>query len=142
MLIVFAGYPREMEDMLSSNPGLMGRFPYRYLFPDYNAKELMQIARKLFDRDEYILTDEAVVVLEEVIEKTLRERPKNFSNARWIDHFVKNGVIPAFADRIFATGSDDFQHIESCDIRTAYEKLTPKPIELFPRHKVVAGFAA
>ena len=142
MLIVFAGYPREMEDMLSSNPGLMGRFPYRYLFPDYNAKELMQIARKLFDRDEYILTDEAVVVLEEVIEKTLRERPKNFSNARWIDHLVKNGVIPAFADRVFATGSDDFQHIEPSDIRTAYEKLTPKPIELLPRHKVVAGFSS
>ena len=141
MLIVFAGYPREMEYMLSSNPGLSGRFPYHFLFPDYNAKELMQIALKLFERDEYILTNEAAIVLEEIIEKTLMEHPKNFSNARWIEQIVKNGVIPALADRVFANGSDDFQHIEASDIRTAYEKLTPKPVEQKPLHKVVAGFS-
>lgn len=142
MLIIFAGYPREMEEMLNSNPGLSGRFPYRYLFPDYNAKELMQIARKLFDRDEYILTDEAAIVLEDVIEKTLKEHPKNFSNARWIEQMVKNGIIPAFADRVFASGSDDFQHIEASDILIAYEKLTPKPVEVLPHHKVISGFSA
>lgn len=139
MLIVLAGYPREMEDMLSSNPGLSGRFPYRYLFQDYDAKELMQIARKLFDRDEYILTDEAAFALEDIIEKTLNLHPKNFSNARWIEQIVKNGVIPALADRVFSTGSNDLQRIEASDIRTAYEKLTPKLVEQ-PHHKVVAGF--
>lgn len=142
MLIIFAGYPREMEAMLNSNPGLSGRFPYRYLFPDYNAKELMQIALKLFERDEYILTDEAAFVLKDVIEKTLNMHPKNFSNARWIEQIVKNGVIPALADRVFASGSDDFQHIEASDIRAAYEKLAPKPIDTMPYHKVISGFSA
>ena len=128
--------------MLNSNPGLSGRFPYRYLFPDYNAKELMQIALKIFERDEYILTDEAAFVLEDVIGKTLNMHPKNFSNARWIEQIVKNGVIPALADRVFASGSDDFQHIEASDIRAAYEKLAPKPIDTMPYHKVISGFSA
>lgn len=144
MLIVFAGYPKEMEALLSTNPGLSGRFPYRYLFPDYNAEQLMEIARRLLTRDDYILTDEAEAVFLEVIKDTLQKHPKNFSNARWITHMVKNGIIPSLADRVFSTGSEDFQTIEAADIRTAYEKLTPKTVEQEqkPGHKKVAGFCA
>lgn len=144
MLIVFAGYPMEMDMLLSSNPGLAGRFPYKYLFPDYNQEQLMEIARRLLDRDDYILTEEAETALLEIIKETLQKKPKNFSNARWISQFVKNGIIPALADRVFATGSEDFQHIEVSDVRAAYEKLTPKPVEQEqkPSHKKVAGFCA
>ena len=144
MLIVFAGYPMEMDTLLSSNPGLAGRFPYKYLFPDYTQEQLMEIARRLLDRDDYILTEEAETALLEIIKETLQKKPKNFSNARWISQFVKNGIIPALADRIFTAGSDDYQHIEVSDVRIAYEKLNPKPVEQEqkPSHKKVAGFCA
>lgn len=142
MLIVFAGYPAEMEALLSTNPGLSGRFPYRYLFPDYNAEQLMEIARRLLTHDDYILTAEAEVAFQEVIKETLQKPPKNFSNARWITQMVKNGIIPALADRVFSMGSDDLQHIEAADVRVAYEKLNPKTVEQEQKsgHKKVAGF--
>ena len=118
----------------------MGRFPYKYRFSDYDAEQLMEIATRLLERDAYILTDEAAAVLKDSIDQAYKSRTANFSNARWVEQFVNNGIIPAMADRLAATPSDDYQHIEASDIRKAYEKYNPKAVELKPRRKV--GFSA
>ena len=141
MLIVLAGYPKEMDAMLNMNPGLSGRFPYRYHFEDYSADQLMEIAKHLVDDEDYILTEEAVSEMQKSISETLLQKSPNFGNARWIDQFVHNGVIPAMADRIFSTGCHDFQSIEACDIRKAFEKFKPKVTGQKSHHKV-AGFRA
>ena len=142
MLIVFAGYENEMQTMLSTNVGLAGRFPYRYHFDDYSAEQLMEIARRLFERDDYLLTPEAAQELQKAITLAISQKPANFGNARWVEQFVRNGIIPAMADRIYATGSDDLQHIEAIDIRKAFEYFKPKTIELKPARHRVAGFSA
>ena len=139
MLIVFAGYTKEMDAMLNTNPGLAGRFPYRYHFADYSAEQLMEIALRMFEREEYTLTNDAVTEMQKCISDTIREKTGNFGNARWIEQFVRNGIIPAMADRIFSTGSNNFQCIEASDIRKAFEKFNPKVTELKPHHRVV-GF--
>lgn len=141
ILIVFAGYTKEMDAMLSTNPGLAGRFPYRYHFADYNADELMAIACRILERDEYILTDEAGSKLHDGIVNALSQKSSNFSNARWVKQLVNNGIIPAMANRIYSTGCHDLQHIEVSDVSKALEKFNPKTIELKPRH-IVAGFSA
>ena len=142
MLVVFAGYTKEMDALLSTNPGLSSRFAYRYLFKDYTCEQLMLIARRLFERDEYILTDEAEAELKDDISQTLQQKQANFGNARWIEQFVKNGIIPAMADRVFSTGSDDFQTIEASDVAEAFEKFSPKASEPKPSHRRVVGFGA
>lgn len=142
MLIVFAGYEKEMDVMLSTNPGLAGRFPYRYLFNDYSIEQLMMIARRLFEREDYILSDEAEKELEKSISQTLQQKIPNFGNARWVEQFVKNGIIPAMADRVFSTGCDDFQRIEVSDIVKAFEKFGPMAIALKSNHRKVVGFGA
>ena len=142
MLIVFAGYENEMQAMLSTNVGLAGRFPYRYHFDDYSAEQLMEIACRLFERDDYLLTSEAAQELQQTITQAIAQKPANFGNARWVEQLVRNGIIPAMADRIFSSGSNDFQHIEVADIVKAYKKFNPKVIELKPSRHIVAGFSA
>ena len=88
MVIILAGYEKEMDAMLNSNPGLSGRFTYKYRFNDYNAEQLMEIACNLFNRDQYVLTDEAKDMLTETISETVSQRTKNFGNARWVEQFV------------------------------------------------------
>ena len=141
MLIVFAGYKMQMDAMFSANPGLSGRFPYRYHFEDYTKEQLLEIACRLLSNEEYILTDEAAAVLEDAISQTFCQHLSNFSNARWIDQFVHHGIIPAMADRVFSLGSNDFQHIEASDVLKAFEKFNPKVIALESRHHI-AGFGA
>lgn len=142
MLVVFAGYPKEMDALLSTNPGLSSRFAYRYLFKDYTCEQLMLIAIRLFERDEYILTDEAEVELKGCISQVLQQKQANFGNARWVEQFVKNGIIPAMADRVFSTGCDDFQTIEAVDVVKAFEKFCPKALETKSVHRRVVGFNA
>ena len=38
-----AGYPDEMAQLVSSNPGLASRFPKTIVFPDYSTAELVTI---------------------------------------------------------------------------------------------------
>lgn len=142
MLIVLAGYAKEMDAMLNTNPGLAGRFPYRYQFSDYNAEQLVAIARHLLQADDYVLTPEADATLQEVIADALSQTIPNFSNARWVEQLVRNGIIPAMANRIFATACDDLQRIEASDVREGYQRLRPQTItQKSARHRV-AGFRA
>lgn len=140
MMVIFAGYEKEMDAMLNTNPGLTGRFPYKYRFSDYSPEQLMEIALRLLQCDAYLLTEDAAAVLKDSIAQTYKSRTSNFGNARWVEQFVRNGIIPAMADRLAATVSDDYQHIEASDVRRAYEKFNPKATELKPRQKV--GFSA
>ena len=136
MIIIFAGYEKEMDAMLNSNPGLMGRFPYKYRFSDYDADQLMEIALHLFEKDDYILSEEAQDVLHLKICDTLSQRTKNFGNARWVEQFIRNGIIPAMANRVTLDAIKDYLHILSSDIEDGYKKFNPRMIELKPRHQV------
>ena len=140
MVIIFAGYEKEMDAMLNSNSGLMGRFPYKYRFSDYDADQLMEIALHLFRKDDYILSDEAQVILHQRICDTLSQRTKNFGNARWVEQFIRNGIIPAMANRVTLDGTKDYQHIMPSDIEEGYMKFNPRMIELKPRRQV--GFSS
>lgn len=142
MLIVFAGYPEEMEHLLSTNPGLASRFPYHFRFADYDQEQLMEIAHRLLEHDDYILTADAEMAFKEIIKEKLQNRAKDFGNARWITTMIRNGIVPALAGRVFSAGTDDFQHIYASDVRIANEKLNPKPSEQEkkPSHKRIAGF--
>ena len=108
----------------------------------------MEIACKLFERDEYTLTEEARKELQNVIAQALAMKMPNFGNARWVEQLVNNGIIPAMADRLFSRGSNpsagdiDLQRIEASDITKAFEKFKPKSIESKPAHKRVTGFGA
>ena len=42
-IVIFAGYPDEMEELFTLNPGLRSRVPFTVRFPDYTADEMAQI---------------------------------------------------------------------------------------------------
>ena len=136
MVIIFAGYEKEMDAMLTSNPGLIGRFPYKYRFSDYDTDQLMEIALHLFAKDDYIISDDAKDILRQRINDTLSQRTKNFGNARWVEQFIRNGIIPAIANRVTQDSVKDYQHILASDVEEGYKKFNPRMIELKPRRQV------
>ena len=52
-VVILAGYPDQMSDLLKNNPGLKSRFPTTIHFRNYNSKEMKQIAEKMIKDDGY-----------------------------------------------------------------------------------------
>ena len=146
MIIIMAGYEKEMNQMLEMNPGMKGRFPYKFNFEDYNADELYQIASNLLTRSEYVLTEEASVFLKQTIQETLDHKDAYFHNARWIEQYILDGVISAMSDRVMSMSlkienRELFQTIEKRDVQEAYQKMKPQPVTVTaPRKRI--GFVA
>ncbi|WP_328319373.1 right-handed parallel beta-helix repeat-containing protein [Streptomyces sp. NBC_00388] len=79
--VVVAGYEREMDRFLGSNPGLGSRFSRRVTFGAYSADHLVEIVRRQCDRDGYDCAPETVVRLRRHFEEVPRD--EHFGNARF-----------------------------------------------------------
>ena len=91
--MILAGYPEEMRLFLDSNPGLRSRFPMSNLLtlPDYTNEELILIGERFAAQNDYILTDEGKIALEDRIEK---ERVDDtFGNARTVRNIILDAIF-------------------------------------------------
>ena len=59
MVVIMAGYPREMQQLMEMNPGLAGRIPYELVFPNYSREDLFRIFLRMAEGDRFTLTPEA-----------------------------------------------------------------------------------
>ena len=57
LVVILAGYTKEMETFLTANSGLASRFPNKIEFPDYTAVELLQITQVLAKNKGYTLAE-------------------------------------------------------------------------------------
>ncbi|MFD0853216.1 AAA family ATPase, partial [Actinomadura adrarensis] len=55
LVVIVAGYQREMAEFLAANPGLDSRFPKQLHFPDYTDDELVTIFERLAEADGFRL---------------------------------------------------------------------------------------
>ena len=65
LMVIVAGYKKEMESFLDKNPGLRSRFKTIINFDDYSGDELFLILETILHDNDYLLTKEA----EEAIRK-------------------------------------------------------------------------
>jgi SpoVK/Ycf46/Vps4 family AAA+-type ATPase len=80
--VIAAGYPKPMEEFLTTNPGLASRFTVRVEFPDYSGTELVEILREMAVREEYRITMEAEKKALAWFEAERRMNPGGFGNGR------------------------------------------------------------
>ena len=146
MIVILAGYEKEMNQMLEMNPGMKGRFPYKFCFEDYNAEELFKIASMILERAEYRLTPEAEIRLMDSIQETVNHKDAFFHNARWVEQYILDGVVSAMSDRLMESplnweSRELMQTIEVEDIEKAYQKMKPLPSVVLKQRKRI-GFVA
>ena len=146
LIVILAGYETEMNQMLESNPGLKGRFPYHFKFEDYDAEELMQIASGLLKDSEYILIPEAEIRLKETIKEAVSHKDAYFHNARWVEQYIQEGILTAMSERLMkqSVWTEDktmYQTITEEDIEKAYLLMQPKTTN-HPSTKKRIGFVA
>jgi hypothetical protein len=94
LVVVVAGYKKEMQTFLDSNSGLRSRFTFFIEFPDYSAGELRDIFIKFATNSRYVIDEGVSKALLAKFEKALKEWPsdKPFENARFARNYYEECV--------------------------------------------------
>ena len=92
LIVILAGYGSEMKTYIDSNPGLQSRFNRYIHFPDYTAKELEQIFLLNAKNNQYTLSEETLLVLEDMMSYAIEHKDKNFGNARFVRNLFEKSI--------------------------------------------------
>ncbi len=112
IMIIFAGYTKEMEQFLKTNPGLTSRIPNKFVFEDYTPEEIVEIGVNDLVEKQYKF--ESVDYYQQQVKRAYRNS-LDHSNARWIRNFNEK-LLKSFADRAMNEGEEDLQTIQNVDI--------------------------
>ena len=91
LVVIFAGYTKEMQDFLDSNSGIVSRIGYTLEFPDYTTDELVDIFKTFTNKAGFIVEDEAITYLKEIINEN--RNVKNFGNARFVRNIYEKTIV-------------------------------------------------
>lgn len=92
LIVILAGYSKEMEDFINSNPGLRSRFNRYILFPDYTSSELYDIFQLNATKNEYVINEEANQYLKKKLDIVVQNKQKDFGNARYIRNYFELAI--------------------------------------------------
>ena len=91
LVVIFAGYTKEMQDFLDSNSGIVSRIGYTLEFDDYTNDELKQIFSGMVKKSGFILEKDALDEVDKLINE--HKHDKNFGNARFVRNIFEKSVI-------------------------------------------------
>lgn len=120
LVVILAGYTKEMKDFIETNPGLQSRFNRYIEFPDYSVQELEEIYASNLKKYKYSLTQEAKTLLHKILAEAVASKDKNFGNGRFVRNLFEK-TIEKQADRLAAIGSitqKQLTTIEATDLPT------------------------
>lgn len=115
VVVIVAGYPKEVEEFLDYNPGLRSRFSNVIHFPDYDTNDLLRIAEFMCSERDYKMTSE----FRQSLGKKMQQEKlyPNFGNARTVRNILEKSIKmqavrigcianPGRRDLILLTGED------------------------------------
>jgi len=130
LIIILAGYEKQMEGFLASNPGLNSRFGLRVKFPTYSPAELMALAERYLDQRDEILEADARQALRRMMEDVGRRRlADELGNGRFVRSLLEKAGR-ARDVRIMTDGAEpsraELVTLEAADLEQAGAELTAR----------------
>jgi SpoVK/Ycf46/Vps4 family AAA+-type ATPase len=120
LAIIVAGYPKEMNHFISSNPGLKSRFNLVFNFQDYQPQELMQIAEQMADKRLIKFTEDANAYLYTRLVEAYRTRDKAFGNARFVNSIIDEAKIN-LGLRLMKNHAGDLKGLSVDELKTVHK---------------------
>lgn len=122
LVVILAGYPKEMNELLKSNPGLKSRFKKFFQFNDYSNEELLQIIINYAAHYQYKLTSEALTFLKESLAKlTINGNGRFATNVT--DEAIQFQAIRLMQDENEASRLENVNYLEKTDFEAAIFRI-------------------
>lgn len=133
--IMCAGYPKEMEVFLESNPGLKSRFSYYFHFDDYLPEELFSIAISAADKKGMLISQPAQELIKKAMVDAYRDRDRTFGNARFANAIINEakinlGIRLMSLPNVKSLSNDELSTINVADVEKIFKFHDKKKLDL------------
>ncbi len=91
IVVIFAGYPKEMEQFLERNPGLRSRIAFHVPFDDYSPEELFEITKLIASQKGVSIAESTRETLIPVFKQIVNE--PDFGNGRYIRNLIERAKM-------------------------------------------------
>lgn len=95
LIVILAGYERDMEKFLSFNQGLKSRFPNIIQFKDYSPVEMYEIAINIAKSKGYRIAKNVKSGLIDLFTRNQIIGKNDLGNARFVRNIVENAIMDA-----------------------------------------------
>lgn len=93
LVVILAGYSKEMEQFLTANSGLASRFPNKIEFPDYTGEELWRILELSAKGRGYRLAEGCQTPLTEYFTRAQAENADENGNGRMARNLLERAIL-------------------------------------------------
>lgn len=93
LVVILAGYTKEMNEFLEANSGLKSRFANTIEFPDYTAEQLLQIAISIATKKQYQINNAAQTKLLSYFEHIQSLKDHRSGNGRLARNVVEDAIL-------------------------------------------------
>lgn len=125
LVVIVAGYSKEMTEFINSNSGLKSRFIRFIEFPDYTTTELSDIFMKFVHDGDFCLEEGTLTMLNQYFDKAISLNDPNYGNGRFARNLFEE-TLKVQANRLADEqnlSDDDLQLILKQDLITAANKF-------------------
>jgi len=92
LIVVLAGYPQPIENLLDSNPGLRSRFSRSIHFEDYSPVDLGRILERMCSQNQYVLNSDTRARFLLGISHMHETRDEHFGNGRLVRNLFEDAI--------------------------------------------------
>lgn len=135
VVVIFAGYTREIDELFAANPGFASRVRTHIEFPDYGVDELVDVLRLMARKQGFALAEGAAERARGLFAKAAAQ--PNFGNARYARNLLEEALL-AQATRLAAEAAREGRAVGELPV----ERLIALEPEDFARGGVPVGSGA
>ena len=110
LIVILAGYSKEMEEFLKANSGLKSRFANIIHFDDYTGEEMAKIAVIQAKAKDYEIDDTALKTLQDYFTMVQARNDPNSGNGRLVRNIVEAAILKQ-AKRILDNPDSDINKL-------------------------------
>ena len=133
LVVIFAGYTKEMQEFIHANFGIKSRIGYTIEFADYSEDELYEILKLKVNKIGFEIDKKIIPNIMEILK--FGKHKRDFGNGRFVDNLLtsmlKKHSMNYKKENIFIIGEQDIPSIDELMGETSGERNPEKIEELF-----------
>ncbi|WP_163195346.1 AAA family ATPase [Clostridium thermarum] len=127
LVVILAGYSREINKLMQANPGLKSRINVQINFEDYTEDQLLLIAKKMAGEKYYEMDESAVEAFKEKIRRLMVDT--SFANGRTVRNVVEDAIREkAYRTVVSKASQEELKKLSAVDFGSISQEVKEREV--------------